>query len=104
MAKSAAGYEMKKNVPRAAAPTERLTRVVPTHRKQSDYLLSVSVAFFPYFLLYRSTRPAESTSFCRPVKKGWQFEQISIFRFPAVDRVSKVFPQMQETIAFLYSG
>jgi hypothetical protein len=24
----------------------------------------------PYFFVYRSTRPAESTSFCFPVKKG----------------------------------
>src|SRR6266481_3860956 len=30
-----------------------------------------------YFLVKRSTRPAVSTSFCLPVKKGWQFEQIS---------------------------
>jgi hypothetical protein len=29
-----------------------------------------ATAFFPYFLLNRSTRPAESTSFCFPVKNG----------------------------------
>jgi hypothetical protein len=28
---------------------------------------SVGTVFFAYFLLYRSTRPAESTSFCLPV-------------------------------------
>jgi hypothetical protein len=33
--------------------------------------------FLPYFLWKRSTRPAVSTSFCLPVKNGWQFEQIS---------------------------
>jgi hypothetical protein len=31
----------------------------------------------PYFFWNRSTRPAVSTSFCLPVKNGWQFEQIS---------------------------
>src|SRR6516225_544448 len=34
-------------------------------------------AFSAYFFWNRSTRPAVSTSFCLPVKKGWQFEQIS---------------------------
>jgi hypothetical protein len=28
---------------------------------------SAGTAFFAYFLLYRSTRPAESTNFCLPV-------------------------------------
>jgi hypothetical protein len=60
--------------------------------------------FAEYFFLYRSTRPAVSTSFWRPVKKGWQLEQISSFRSPIVERVSNVFPQMQVTVAFLYSG
>src|ERR1022692_3675966 len=30
-----------------------------------------------YFRLKRSMRPAVSSSFCLPVKNGWQFEQIS---------------------------
>src|SRR5712691_642263 len=34
---------------------------------------------FAYFFWKRSTRPAVSTSFCFPVKNGWQFEQISTF-------------------------
>lgn len=34
--------------------------------------------FFSYFCRKRSTRPAVSTSFCLPVKNGWQFEQISV--------------------------
>jgi hypothetical protein len=71
---------------------------LPHHQ---HYDAVVSTFFFAYFLLYRSTRPAESTSFCRPVKKGWQFEQISIFRSPTVDRVSNVLPQTQVTVAFL---
>ena len=32
----------------------------------------------PYFWRKRSTRPAVSTSFCLPVKKGWQLAQISV--------------------------
>src|SRR5262249_33133635 len=31
----------------------------------------------PNFFVNRSTRPSVSISFCRPVKNGWQFEQIS---------------------------
>jgi len=65
------------------------------------YGAGASALFFAYFLLYLSTRPAESTSFCRPVKNGWQAEQISIFRFPIVERVSNVLPQTQVTIDFL---
>jgi hypothetical protein len=33
---------------------------------------------FPYLLRNRSTRPAVSTSFCFPVKNGWQTLQISV--------------------------
>src|SRR5690554_5656109 len=36
-----------------------------------------SVSASPHFCRNRSTRPAVSTSFCRPVKNGWQTEQIS---------------------------
>src|SRR5579859_4827685 len=36
-----------------------------------------SLRKFSYFFWNRSTLPALSTSFCLPVKKGWQFEQIS---------------------------
>src|SRR5256885_2031352 len=32
----------------------------------------------PYFWRKRSTRPAVSTSFCLPVKKGWHAAQISV--------------------------
>jgi hypothetical protein len=33
---------------------------------------------FPYLVRKRSTRPAVSTSFCFPVKKGWQTLQMSV--------------------------
>jgi hypothetical protein len=33
---------------------------------------------FPYFCRKRSTRPAVSTSFCFPVKNGWQTLQMSV--------------------------
>jgi hypothetical protein len=63
-----------------------------------------STVFFPYFLLNRSTRPAESRSFWRPVKNGWHCEQISTLILPTVERVSNWFPQIHVTTDFLYSG
>jgi hypothetical protein len=33
---------------------------------------------FPYLVRNRSTRPAVSTSFCLPVKNGWQTLQMSV--------------------------
>src|SRR6202007_3073389 len=53
-----------------------------------------------YFFWKRSTRPAVSTSFCLPVKKGWQFEQISTRSISPlmVERVWKVLPQAQWTV------
>src|SRR6266568_471560 len=53
-----------------------------------------------YFLVKRSTRPAVSTSFCLPVKNGWQFEQISTRSISPlmVERVWKVWPQAQCTV------
>src|SRR5580693_4905908 len=52
-----------------------------------------------YFFWKRSTRPAVSISFCLPVKKGWQLEQIStrIICPLMVERVSNVLPQAQCT-------
>ena len=47
----------------------------------------------------RSIRPAVSTSFCLPVKKGWQVEQISSTIAPLwVERVWKVVPQAHLTV------
>jgi hypothetical protein len=54
---------------------------------------------FPYFWRKRSTRPAVSTSFCLPVKKGWQFEQMSVWISAVVERVTNVLPQAHFTVA-----
>jgi len=53
-----------------------------------------------YFFVNRSTRPAVSISFCLPVKKGWQLEQISTLSVSPfmVERVGKVCPQAQCTV------
>jgi len=53
-----------------------------------------------YFLVKRSTRPAVSTSFCLPVKNGWQLEQISTRSMSPlmVERVGNVWPQAQCTV------
>ncbi len=81
-------------------------RMLKVEKPDQTYAVGAASAgaaadFFPYFLLNRSTRPAESTSFCFPVKKGWHAEQISTCRLPTVERVSKVLPQTQVTIDFL---
>jgi hypothetical protein len=61
----------KKGQPGLAAP-RKLALILPY------FLAAVDLAAASaYFLVKRSTRPAVSTSFCLPVKKGWQFEQIS---------------------------
>jgi len=65
----------------------------PTARE----LYEVAFADFLYRLLKRSTRPAESTNFCFPVKNGWQFEQISTFNSADVDPVTNVLPQTHVT-------
>src|SRR5271154_3542326 len=59
----------------------------------------IAAALSAYFFVKRSTRPAVSTSFCLPVKNGWQFEQISTrICWPLnVERVSNVLPQAQCT-------
>src|SRR5207245_8006173 len=61
---------------------------------------STLAAASAYFLVKRSTRPAVSISFCLPVKKGWQFEQISTFSLSPlmVERVVKLWPQAQCTV------
>ena len=41
------------------------------------FAASAASAALAYLRLKRSTRPAVSSSFCLPVKKGWQLEQIS---------------------------
>jgi len=48
-----------------------------------------------------SMRPAVSMIFCLPVKNGWQAEQISMWKSPAVERVSMRLPQAQRILAGL---
>jgi len=56
-------------------------------------LAMASHALRPYFFWNLSTRPAESTSFCFPVKKGWQREQISTEISFLIDLVRIWLPQ-----------
>ena len=64
-----------------------------------DPLCAAFFSNLAYFLLNRSTLPAESTSFCLPVKKGWHLEQISTFILLAVEPVLNSLPQAHLTIA-----
>jgi len=57
-----------------------------------------------YFFLNLSMRPAVSTSFCLPVKKGWQAEQISTLMSLVVERVSITFPHAQVIFVISYLG
>src|SRR5258708_23075278 len=60
---------------------------------------------FSYLRRKRSTRPAVSTSFCLPVKNGWQLEQISrLISLLWVERVVNTLPQAQWTRTSLYAG
>jgi hypothetical protein len=55
-----------------------------------------------YFFSNRSMRPAVSINFWRPVKNGWQDEQISTRISPlCVELVLKVWPQAQMTLTSL---
>src|SRR2546429_9809945 len=51
-----------------------------------------------------STRPAVSTNFCWPVKKGWQELQIPTMMTGLVERVLITLPQGQRTSASPYFG
>jgi hypothetical protein len=70
--------------------------------RQRNYFLAepALAAASAYFFWKRSTRPAVSMSFCLPVKKGWQLEQISTRSMSPlmVERVGKVCPQAQWTV------
>ena len=57
-----------------------------------------------YFFLNLSILPAVSTSFCLPVKKGWQDEQISTLISLIVERVSITLPQAQVILVISYFG
>src|SRR5207249_6880499 len=60
--------------------------------------------FRAYFLWNFSTRPAVSTSFCRPVKNGWHLEQIATRRFGTVERVGYVAPHAHTIEVSTYLG
>src|SRR5712671_2986727 len=75
----------------------------PTHKA---YFLAVSAlaasalpaSLLAYLRRKRSIRPAVSSNFCLPVKKGWQAEQISTLMSPrCAERVTNAFPQAQCT-------
>src|SRR5271157_1479952 len=57
-----------------------------------------------YLRRKRSTRPAVSTSFCLPVKKGWHLEQISTRILSVVEAVTNSLPQAQRTVVFRSLG
>ena len=68
--------------------------IVRISENLGDYFFGALPA---YFRLKRSMRPAVSSSFCLPVKKGWQLEQISTRSMLPfiVDLVLNVCPQAQ---------
>jgi len=68
--------------------------------EQEEIYFFAAVCALAYFFWKRSTRPAVSTSFCLPVKNGWQLEQISTRNMSplVVERVWKVLPQAQCTV------
>ncbi len=75
----------------------------PGYLPLADFALAAST--LAIFRRKRSTRPAVSTSFCLPVKNGWQAAQISTTMSPlCVERVSNVFPHAHFTWMFSYFG
>ena len=80
-----------------ASISRSFSKMIPSmsgaHRRPGLAAQALAAAAFlaagwPYLRLKRSTRPAVSISFCFPVKKGWQLEQISTRISFFVDRVS----------------
>lgn len=55
--------------------------------------LRLATVCAPNFFVNRVMRPSVSSNFCRPVKNGWQFEQISRCSSFLVDLVFQVAPQ-----------
>src|SRR5258708_17587613 len=105
----------KRNLTQSAERTQSELRRIGTHKeckngraaagayaKKEYYFFAAAVlaAASAYFLVKRSTRPAVSINFCLPVKKGWQFEQISTRSVSPlmVERVVKLWPQAQCTV------
>src|SRR5437879_262468 len=73
--------------------------------KSLNYFAAGLSPGFAYLRRKRSTRPAVSTNFCLPVKKGWHAEQISTEMSPlCVERVVKLLPHAQCTRIGSYVG
>src|SRR6202011_1841778 len=60
--------------------------------------LPLPTIVLPYRRVNFSTRPAVSTNFCSPVKKGWQAAQMPILISRRVDRVRYVAPHAQTIV------
>jgi hypothetical protein len=73
-------------------------------QRVSESIAEAQLVVFPYFCRKRSTRPAVSTSFCLPVKNGWQTLQMSVWISAIVERVWNVLPHAHFTVAVAYSG
>jgi len=68
------------------------------------FFFGLAVLLLAYRFMNFSTRPAESTIFCRPVKNGWHLEQRSTDIFSTVDLVSILLPQAQVITQWTYLG
>ena len=73
------------------------------YREQSRQY-SYCFLYFAYFRRNRSMRPAVSTSFCLPVKKGWHFEHISTRISVLVEPTSISLPQAHRIDVSAYCG
>jgi hypothetical protein len=91
------------SVPESFRCRERALDVVRPRERLGEAVAQAQLCF-PYLLRNRSTRPAVSTSFCFPVKNGWQTLQMSVWISAWVERVWNVFPQAQRTVAVAYCG
>jgi hypothetical protein len=76
----------------------------PEEIRDEVFRKSSYFVFFAYRFWKRSTRPAVSTNFCVPVKKGWHLEQMPIRMSFRVERVLRMFPHAQWITASTYSG
>src|SRR6516225_5184162 len=72
------------------------------------FFLTAAAAWAAWVLARRcwnlSTRPAVSTNFCWPVKKGWHALQIPTIMTGLVERVLTTLPQAQRISASTYFG
>ena len=83
-----------------------------TYRVADGFLDFVAAAAFlrlsdvcaPYFFVNRTMRPSVSSSFCLPVKNGWQLEQISRCSSGLVEWVFHVAPHAQRASTAWYLG